>query len=100
MNAREAAARIGASERTVRRWIHSGRLRATRRYGEFVIDPVDLDEAVSNRPERGHISSGELRGRYFEVRERARYLERELAEAQRRIAQLEVVLAQKDRAVA
>jgi excisionase family DNA binding protein len=42
MSAREAAARCGVDERTVRRWIASGRLAADKRGGVFWIAPRDL----------------------------------------------------------
>lgn len=42
LSARDAAARCGVSDRTVRRWIVSGRLPADRDGRDFRIDPVEL----------------------------------------------------------
>jgi excisionase family DNA binding protein len=39
----EAAARVGRSPETVRRWIRSGRLPAVSEQGRLVIEPADLD---------------------------------------------------------
>lgn len=39
----EAAARVGRSPETVRRWIRSGRLTATSTRGRLAIEPADLD---------------------------------------------------------
>jgi excisionase family DNA binding protein len=43
LSARAAAARRGVSDRTIRRWIASGRLKADKAAGEFLIDLEDLD---------------------------------------------------------
>ena len=43
LSAHAAAARLGVSDRTVRRWIASGRLRADKAAGEFQITLEDLD---------------------------------------------------------
>jgi excisionase family DNA binding protein len=45
----EAARRVGRDPETVRRWIRSGRLRATKVGTQHVIDPQDLD-AVTQSP--------------------------------------------------
>ena len=42
LSARQAAARCGVSERTLRRWIVSGRLAAAQENGAFRIKPEDL----------------------------------------------------------
>src|SRR5881394_472202 len=42
LSAREAAARCGVDERTVRRWIARGRLAADKHGGVFNIAPCDL----------------------------------------------------------
>src|SRR4051812_8615776 len=43
LSARAAAARCGVSDRTVRRWIISGRLKADKAAGEFLIHLEDLE---------------------------------------------------------
>ena len=43
LSAHAAAARLGVSDRTVRRWIASGRLRADKAAGEFQIPLEELD---------------------------------------------------------
>jgi excisionase family DNA binding protein len=43
LSAHAAAARLGVSDRTVRRWIASGRLKADKAAGEFQIALEDLD---------------------------------------------------------
>src|SRR3954451_24257212 len=43
LSARAAAARRGVSDRTIRRWIASGRLKADKAAGEFLIDLEELD---------------------------------------------------------
>src|SRR5687767_6136173 len=43
LSARAAAARRGVSDRTIRRWIASGRLKAVKAAGEFLIDLEELD---------------------------------------------------------
>lgn len=45
----EAARRTGRNPETIRRWIRSGRLRATRVGTQHIIDEADLD-AVSGDP--------------------------------------------------
>lgn len=45
LTVREAAARVGRTEETVRRWIWSGRLAATKRGNTLFIDEDDLPAA-------------------------------------------------------
>src|SRR5215210_4822059 len=59
LSARAAAARRGVSDRTIRRWIASGRLKADKVAGEFLIDLEELDAltghaaAAAAAPRRG-----------------------------------------------
>ena len=104
-SAQEVADELGVAERTVRRWITSELLPATRRGRTF---QIDIQEARSlhngssagrtgrQRAVVGEVSQelAELRGRYLEVRDRVADLERLLADEQRRAARLEVLLEQ------
>jgi excisionase family DNA binding protein len=99
VTAKEAAEELGVVERTVRRWIRGGELRAEKRGGAFVID---LDDAhhVHGRSRSGRSLTrstelAELRGRYLEVSARLAQIERELAEERRRAARLEALLDQR-----
>src|SRR3954464_8565693 len=61
LSAREAAALCGVDERTVRRWIASGRLRADKRGGTFRVAAADLapflvTESGYSGHESGHLS--------------------------------------------
>ena len=49
LTALEAAGRLGVHERTIRRAIASGELRAVKRAGVFQIHPADLDRFRSSR---------------------------------------------------
>jgi excisionase family DNA binding protein len=42
LNAHEAASKVGLNERTIRRAIHRGSLKATKRGRQFLVDPSDL----------------------------------------------------------
>lgn len=59
LSARAAAARRGVSDRTIRRWIASGRLKADKVAGEFLVALEDLDAltghdaAAAAAPRRG-----------------------------------------------
>ena len=63
LTAREAAARLGVAERTVRRAIARGELPAAKRAGAFAIAPADLERFVQEHglpgyaPTQGHIPS-------------------------------------------
>ena len=46
MSIREAAARVGVTEKTVRRWIKSGRLHALKLGGQYRITVADLERAM------------------------------------------------------
>src|SRR5215212_3986714 len=48
LSARAAAARRGVSDRTIRRWIASGRLKAEKAAGEFLIDLEELDSLTGH----------------------------------------------------
>ena len=54
LTARSAAARLGVSERTIRRAIARGEVRATKLAGSFRITPADLDryETIRSRSRR------------------------------------------------
>ena len=91
MSAQEIAARIGVTERTVRRWIKSGDLSAARRGRSFEIDLEDA-RALAPASTNGHKRSSELaktlaqrerelailEGRYLELSERYSELREEL----------------------
>ena len=93
LSAQEIAARIGVTERTVRRWIKQGELPATRRGRAF---EIDLEEARALAPSSsgGHRRSTELvatlarrdrdyavlEGRYLELKEQYASVQRELRE--------------------
>jgi len=54
MSIREAAARAGVTEKTVRRWIKGGRLHALKLGGQYRITLADLDRA-RDTPAEGHV---------------------------------------------
>ena len=60
LNAHEAASKLGLNERTIRRAIHRGSLKATKRGRQFLVDPSDLarfqtarSSSTSPKPESG-----------------------------------------------
>ena len=50
LSAVEAAKRTGQSERTIRRWIESGKLPATKHGSQFKIALADLEPLLDSRP--------------------------------------------------
>ena len=46
----EVARRIGRNPETVRRWIRSGRLRATKVGTQHIVDEADLDAVLDDEP--------------------------------------------------
>jgi excisionase family DNA binding protein len=95
LSAREASARVGVSERTVRRWIAIGHLDATRRGRSFAID---LEALLRAAAEFGHELSEEsdvqlLRGRCLELRDQLSRLEAALRTEQQANADLRAQLA-------
>lgn len=96
VTAREAAQELGVVERTVRRWIGAGELRADKRGGAFAID-LDQAREVHRQSRAGRsldrsTELAELRGRYLEVTARLAQVEEELAHERRRAARLEAIL--------
>jgi excisionase family DNA binding protein len=104
MSAQEAADHVGVTERTVRRWISSGTLRAEKIGRSFAIHLDDL-EALGGIA-RGRAQSAklverereaafhELQGAYNQLRELYDLAQQELAAERRRNARLEVQLEQ------
>lgn len=111
LSAQQVADRLGVAEKTVRRWIESGKLSADRQGGAFGIRIEDAEEVFVRSPvgraarrvnEQNDDLAGrlraaesaldELRGRYRETQERLVRLEAELAEERRRSARLELQL--------
>jgi excisionase family DNA binding protein len=96
MNARQVALQLGVSERTVRRWIASGRLHAVKEGRDFRISLGDAELALKEA--RGvpirqvRDSLIELQGRYKELHERIARLEEQLAAERRRSGKLEAQL--------
>ena len=105
LSAQQVADRLGVAEKTVRRWIESGKLDAVRHGKTFAID-LTAAEAVfaQSRSGRGagrqsetelraagaEAALLELQGRYAELREQVIRLEHELAIERRRAAAFEV----------
>lgn len=56
----EVAERIGRCNLTIRRWITSGKLKASRvgRYGQFMIDPKDLEKCLEYKPKKRDKTNG------------------------------------------
>jgi len=50
LTVREVAARVGRTEETVRRWIWSGRLRASKRGNVLYVDLADLPDPTTTAP--------------------------------------------------
>jgi excisionase family DNA binding protein len=116
LSAQAVADELGVAERTVRRWVESGRLPATRKGRSFVIQLEDAlklhDQAPIGRADRTRIERDnelhqlraelqgrvgelmELRGRYAEIVERLDQVERELTAERRTNARLELMLEQ------
>jgi excisionase family DNA binding protein len=111
MNAQALATHLGVAERTVRRWIERGDLNATKRGRSFVIRREDGERLRGGAGGRivDELSSlaqlladrerelAVLEGRYAELEERSRRLERVLDEERRRTAILEAQLEMEDR---
>lgn len=110
MSAREIADELHVAERTVRRWVSSGRLPANRRGRAIEVSLVGarrlLEESarsqatrqnarLSERAEQQRAELGELLGRYREVAERLTAAEEELAAARITIALFERDLTQR-----
>ncbi len=51
LSIRQAAASAGVTEKTIRRWIQAGRLRAVKLGGQYQIAPADLASAQEDRSE-------------------------------------------------
>lgn len=104
MSAQQVADQLGVAEKTVRRWIESGKLGATRQGKTFAIDLAEAEALFASSPSgRGAArqleaeirAAGaetallELKGRYAELREHVVRLERELSLERRRVAAFE-----------
>jgi excisionase family DNA binding protein len=59
---REAARRTHRSPETIRRWIWSGRLPATKRGNTYYVDVVHLDGLIVETEDVGHAARGENLG--------------------------------------
>ena len=92
LSARDAARRVGVSERTVRRWIGSGELEAEKHGGRFLIAPADVDAAFSRSRAATGVEQAEWKGRYLEASERLKSVEAELARERQQRIRLELVL--------
>ena len=114
LSAQAVADELGVAERTVRRWIRSGRLTAEKRASSYVISLQEARQihaqAPLGRSDRSRIRQDrelmelraahesqtgelmELRGRYREVAERLARIEAELIEERRARTRLEVLL--------
>jgi excisionase family DNA binding protein len=102
MSAQEAADYLGVVERTVRRWIETGDLPATKVGKAFSIRVTDVETAgkrhlsgrfAARQNSRDRDSAfAELQGRYNELRDTVARLESQLAEERRRSARLEIEL--------
>jgi excisionase family DNA binding protein len=104
MNAQTLATYLGVTERTVRRWIERGELPAEKRGRSFLIrredgermrlgplarvvdDRSSLEDLVAHRDRE----LANLQGRYSELQERVRELERDLDTERRKSIRLEV----------
>jgi len=82
-SAQEVADRLGVAEKTVRRWIESGRLRADRVGHRFAVDMRDAELVYAES------RSGRVGGRGAEAESEARRLENELAVMRGRYAELQ-----------
>jgi excisionase family DNA binding protein len=116
LSAQAVADELGVAERTVRRWVESGRLPAKRRGRSFVIHLEDAlklhGQAPIGRSDRTKIERDrelqdlraqletqlaellELRGRHAEVVRRLDQVERELVAERKSAARLEFMLEQ------
>ncbi len=97
-SAREVASILGVAERTVRRWISTGRLPAKKRGRSF---EIDISAARSIRDRAPGIGRSRLRDELVSLRtrcevlgERLEKVERELADERRRAGWLEAQLEQ------
>jgi excisionase family DNA binding protein len=102
LSAQEVAARIGVTERTVRRWIKQGDLPATRRGRSYEID-LGAARSLAPSSSNGHRRSTELvaalarrdrdyallEGRYLELKDHHAAAQRELQEERMRRIELE-----------
>ena len=109
LSAQQVADRYGVAEKTVRRWIESGRLPAEKRGRAFAISPLDA-EAAFRTTRSGRTAGREalleerlreaeseallMKGRYLELQDRAQRLERELEAERSRRLRLELRLEQ------
>lgn len=92
LSARDAAARVGVAERTVRRWIGSGDLAAEKQGGRYLIRPEDVDAAFARSRAATGVEQAEWKGRYIEAKERLEQAEAELAREREQRIRLELVL--------
>lgn len=60
LNVAEVATRLGRCRQTIRRWILSGKLKASRpdEYGPFFIDPKDLEKCLEYKPKKTDKTDG------------------------------------------
>lgn len=88
LSAAEAARRLDVSERTVRRWIEQGRLRARRsRDNTFAIDPADLG------PDSARVAGAHPRERVARLEARLHVLEGRAAMLEARLGLLDTRVA-------
>jgi excisionase family DNA binding protein len=109
LTAQQVADRYGVAEKTVRRWIESGRLAAEKRGRAFAISPLDAESAF-RATRAGRLAGREaaleerlreaeseallLKGRYLELQDRVQRLEQELEAERSRRLRLELRLGQ------
>jgi excisionase family DNA binding protein len=89
LTAQEVARELGVADKTVRRWIETGRLDARKRGAVYAIRLVDALEAAGGRTSKNKAATleaavehqrevAELRGRYLEAKDRIATLEAQL----------------------
>jgi excisionase family DNA binding protein len=84
MSAQQVADRLGVAEKTVRRWIESGRLPASRRGKTYAILLADAQRVHGETVSPRSRELAELRAAYIRLEARYELLEQQLARAEAR----------------
>ena len=103
MDIKEAAKCLDKSEKTIRRWIEAGRLKAALIKGKYEIESLDILDIQMSKQEKSNMSNlsnelvGELKAQLAELRKDKKQWEQERAELQKQIVELQAAADESNR---